>query len=727
MPANVEKIRERLQAFEFTDLFREELGWDDHQQRLSGIEVDGVAYELDAIAHKRGWVAFLCSPGPDGSIPDAPTRKKIERQVRKQQHEHSIIYVDRDKTACVWQWIKREQGKPPASREDTFFRGQSGEGLLQKLRAVRFDLSEEENLSVADVSQRYGQGFDVEKVTRSFYGQFEKQHKRFLTFIKGIPTDDDDLQWYASVMLNRLMFVYFIQKRGFLDNDHNYLSNKLEQVKHQLGDGQFHSFYRSFLLELFHHGLGGQKPHPPELQKLIGNVPYLNGGLFDLHTIESEHTGIQIADEAFEEIFQFFDGWQWHLDDRKLSEGNEINPDVLGYIFEKYINQKQMGAYYTREDITEYISKNTIVPFLFDAARKDCTIAFRPEGSVWGLLSENPDEYIYEAVKKGMDLPLPAEIEAGRKDVSQRTGWNRPADKDYALPTETWREHIARRDRHQEVWLKLVSGEVQSIDNLITYNLDIQHFAQDVIANCEGPELLFAFYKAINNVSVLDPTCGSGAFLFASLNVLEPLYKACLERMQAFIDDLERLGDKHGPKKYQNLRDVLRLVDQHPNDQYFILKSIIINNLYGVDIMEEAVEICKLRFFLKLASAMKPGDEIEPLPDIDFNIRAGNTLVGFTSIQEVQQAITVDMRGNRRLPLREDLEKVQQIEERAEIAGNAFKMFQKMQTEHGMRAESFRDAKTDLNHRLEDLRAELDKYLAMSYLVKPEDPIAFDK
>ena len=49
---------------------------------------------------------------------------------------------------------------------------------------------------------------------------------------------------------------------------------------------------------------------------------------------------------------------------------------MLGYIFEKYINQKQMGAYYTKEDITEYISQNTIIPFLLDEARKGCAVAF---------------------------------------------------------------------------------------------------------------------------------------------------------------------------------------------------------------------------------------------------------------------------------------------------------------------------------------------------------------
>ena len=69
-----------------------------------------------------------------------------------------------------------------------------------------------------------------------------------------------------------------------------------------------------------------------------------------------------------------------------------------------------------------------------------------------------------------------------------------------------------------------------------------------MIENSEGPELLRAFYQAIENVSVLDPTCGSGAFLFAALNILEPLYEACLERMEAFVDDVDRSpeGNRHG-------------------------------------------------------------------------------------------------------------------------------------------------------------------------------------
>ena len=275
-----------------------------------------------------------------------------------------------------------------------------------------------------------------------------------------------------------------------------------------------------------------------------------------MHDLEQDNPEIQIPDEAFERVFDFFDAYTWHLDDRPLRSDNEINPDVLGYIFEKYINQKQMGAYYTKEDITGYISRNTVIPFLFDRAKKACSIAFKPEGGVWALLKDDPDRYFYEAVRHGITYDthggealaqkrdLPTDVAAGLDDVSKRGGWNEPASTDFALPTETWREHVARRRHYEEVYAKLDAGEVTAINDLITYNLDIEKFAQDVIAGSEGPELIRAFWKAIAGVSILDPTCGSGAFLFAALNILEPIYTACLEAMRGLLDDLQRSKPK---------------------------------------------------------------------------------------------------------------------------------------------------------------------------------------
>ena len=660
MTLSIPRVRHYLRECNLEKLFIEELGWDRYYAQLA-VPVDGRTYTLSAIAEKRGVQIFQCQPDAAGSIgatvsaqgealPDYATRRKLETQVTKSAYEHLIVFVDAARTTQIWQWVARQPGQPTAYREHHYHaQHQSGDALIQKLEAITFPLNEEEGLTLTGVVFRLRDAFDRDRITRRFYDHFKREHAAFLAFIKGI-TDQGDREWYASLMLNRLMFVYFIQCKGFLNGDTDYLKNRLRMVQERQGKGKFLTFYRYFLLRLFHEGFAQQPAQrAADLEALLGEVPYLNGGLFELHTLEQKHTGIDIPDEAFEHLFAFFDQYDWYLDTRPLRNDREINPDVLGYIFEKYINQKQMGAYYTKEDITEYIAKNTVIPYLFDAAQKKCAIAFQPDSALWRLLRDDPDRYIYEPIRRGVDVPLPAEIARGMNDINQRDGWNRSAAPEFALPTETWREHVARRQRCQELSDKLQAGEVHQINDLITYNLDLRQFAEDVISNCEGPELLRALYQAISTVTVLDPTCGSGAFLFAALNILEPLYEACLDRMQAFVDDLERSGERHHPGRFVDFRRILAEVDKHPNRRYFILKSIIVNNLYGVDIMEEAVEICKLRLFLKLVAQVDRVKDLEPLPDIDFNIRPGNTLVGFVSVDEIRRAAESDAAGQGQL------------------------------------------------------------------------------
>ncbi len=223
---------------------------------------------------------------------------------------------------------------------------------------------------------------------------------------------------------------------------------------------------------------------------------------------------------------------------------------------------------------------------------------------------------------------------------------------------------------------------------------------------------------------MLDPTCGSGAFLFAALNILEPLYTACLEGMRGFLSDLERSEQDRSPTALSDFREVLRQVERHPSERYFILKSIVLNNLYGVDIMDEAVEICKLRLFLKLVAQLANFDQIEPLPDIDFNIRAGNTLVGLTSLDAVRQAMTITPEGQYRAMDSQTTETLKRIEENADIASAAFKQFRLQQTTHG--GEVTTADKTNLRQRLETLGGELDRYLAAEYGTDAASTVAYD-
>jgi len=725
MKINPDAVRKCLISFDFKTLFREHLGWDNHQAQMD-IPINGNVFRLTGVAHKRGFAAFICP-----SIPDRSTRLKIDHQVTKSAREHFVIYADQSSGKQVWQWVRREPNKPHASREQRFDIRQSGEPLIQRLDLIAISIEEEEEITVVDVVGRTRAAFDVDRVTRRFYDHFKIEHAAFLQLIKGIKTDVD-LQWYTSLMLNRLMFVYFIQKKGFLDGDTNYLRNRLVMIQQARGKDKFQSFYRYFLLRLFHDGLGmspDERKLDPVMDKLLGKVPFLNGGFFEVHEIEQRYTDIDIPDNAFEKLFDFFDRYSWHLDERTLRVDNEINPDVVGYIFEKYINQKQMGAYYTQEDITNYISKCTVIPFIFDAAKNKCPVAFEPDSALWRLLRDNPDRYIYPAVRhgvissKGLIIPeseLPDFVQMGMHDPNARMHDDRynlhqAPDKDpIRLMKETWREYAFRRQRCLDVREKFHTGEISQIHDLITLNIDIWQFARDAIINADDPDLLRAFWHAIERITVLDPTCGSGAFLFAALRILETLYSDCLERMGIFIGEI---SDKlHSPEQYSDFKKIRGQISKHPNERYFILKSIVINNLFGVDIMEEAVEICKLRLFLKLIAQVESVDQIEPLPDIDFNIRSGNALVGFASLEEVRKS----QQGT----LGFGMDHVQRIEDEAEIFERKFRKFRDQQIISGGKV-AHKD-KQELRSRLKNLGAELDRYMAGEYGVNVDEHNLFD-
>ncbi len=667
MKINMLNARKYLQAFDFKTLFIEELGWSKAQKAATTAMVAEATYKLSPVAEQGGMVIYTCEPPTGADVPSDSTRKQIEKQLSKVAYEHIIIFLDGARTKATWMWVKREVGQSARAREQTYRKGQSGDLLLQKLEQVHFgfeDFDDEGNVSITKVAAQVKKAFDVERVTKRFYDEFKTEHDAFMKLLEGID-EATERAWYTSVMLNRLMFIYFIQKKGFLDGDSDYLRHRMKAMP------KSDRFYRDFLVPLFFEGFAQEESErSPQTRKLLGKIPYLNGGLFQPHQIEQAHgKRIDIPDKVFKRLFEFFDKYTWHLDDRPLRADNEINPDVLGYIFEKYINQKQMGAYYTKEDITGYICRNTILPFLFD---KLVTLRY---GKLDRLPLDDVEPYIYPAVKQSEYLPTETEREyvARQKRLAQTRA---------LTPTPT----LPRDQKH-------VAGEgATSINDLITYNLDIERFMQDWLRNLRDPATLQTFYfECLSKMTVLDPTVGSGAFLFAAMNILEPLYEIALDKMEEL-----------GGAKFPRFKEELARVAAHPNRRYFIYKSIIVANLYGVDIMEEATEICKLRLFLKLVAQVDDASKIEPLPDIDFNIRAGNTLVGYASVEEVEQAATRSLFS---------MNVAQTIKE-ADIALRAFRA---LQTQHGISARMFAQAKADTQAQLRAIEKALNESLQAEY------------
>ncbi len=366
MPIDTARLRKHLDEFDFKTAFNE-LGWSGPKnQKPTPFKAAGESFTRTGIAELAGVMVFEVTSS-DGEIPDAKTRRAVHAEISASFQENLILFVDHKRTQSLWYWVKRENGKI-YPREHLFTRGQPADLLMSKLVGMSFDISDFDHqgkISVVTVARRLKDALDIERVTKKFFKDFESQHVRFLGLIEGID-NEADRRWYASVLLNRLMFIYFLQKKGFLfvgrkpnpTLDGEYLGEKLAESRKAGKD----RYYSEFLKKLFF--IGFARPDDDlEKQKIapvIGDIPYLNGGLFLEHPIEQRYPNIAIPDEAFENLLKLFGSYSWSLDDTPGGTADEINPDVLGYIFEKYINQKAFGAYYTRPEITRYLCERTI-------------------------------------------------------------------------------------------------------------------------------------------------------------------------------------------------------------------------------------------------------------------------------------------------------------------------------------------------------------------------------
>jgi hypothetical protein len=130
--------------------------------------------------------------------------------------------------------------------------------------------------------------------------------------------------------------------------------------------------------------------------------------------------------------------------------------------------------------------------------------------------------------------------------------------------------------------------------------------------------------------------------------------------------------------------------------------------------MKEAVEIAKLRLFLKLVAEVDPSRRkknygLEPLPDIDFNIRSGNTLVGFATEQQFEEVVK-RTEGNLIYE-----EKLDELKSKCKSVAKSFDHFQKIQTEMGSNSNAHKENKKALVHQLKELNEKLNRYLADTY------------
>ncbi|HUR79552.1 MAG TPA: N-6 DNA methylase, partial [Thermoanaerobaculia bacterium] len=347
-------------------------------------------------------------------------------------------------------------------------------------RSAIFDLSEDRMLRRLDLDARnidrinllargddqslpriFDRALDREQVTREFFARF----RNAVRDVAAVLGDENE----ALLILSRLLFLQFVQEKGWLNGERRFLVDRLE---HEIRRGR--EFFSGVLLPLFFGCLNTPLHARSLAARKLGRVPYLNGGLFEPSAYEQKHGDLHLPNELMQRVIEdVFEKFGFRVDEDDAA-GTHIDPEMLGRVFESLMasdERARSGSFYTPREIVDTLTERAVTHWLGD-------------GGV---------------------------------------------------------EKLAR-------------------------------------------------------ITVLDPACGSGAFLLSALGVIERLWR---ERGDEVPSDLRR--------------------------------RIIANSLYGVDLKPEAVRLCELRLWLAIVAGSDAEiEDIEPLPNLDRNIMQGNSLLSPT-------------------------------------------------------------------------------------------------
>jgi adenine-specific DNA-methyltransferase len=404
--------------------------------------------------------------------------------------------------------------------------------LIDRQNPTAYDLDRLEAIAVRgrsarEIYQAQCEAFDVEKLTKGFYSGYENLFKRVLQVIKDYNPhtyfeDKDRLYQFTQRLLGRIMFLYFLQQKEFLAGDRRFLTTQYKVNKYQ-ADGQ--DYYAEILEPLFFQTLNQQRDNH---QSQWGQIPYLNGGLFDRDYGANIKDGagretpefITLPNSIFDpgdskSIIGFFNSYNFTVAENVTGDEDvAVDPEMLGKVFENMLvaeERGKSGTFYTPRGIVQFICAEVLGRYLAD-----------------------------------------------------RTG-------------------IA----------------LEKAQKLVTYDPEI---SDKDLNELISPQDTKSLKKALIDVRVLDPAVGSGAFPLGMMQLILNVRQAVARR--------EGMTVQRGSLAISEWK-----------------REIIANNLYGVDIKPEAIEIAKLRMWLSLVVDIPTIENVEALPNLDYKLMCGDSLI----------------------------------------------------------------------------------------------------
>jgi hypothetical protein len=279
-----------------------------------------------------------------------------------------------------------------------------GEKVGSRVRIKRFSITPENRDRLRTPSERLAElrlispeyshiknkveeTFSVEAVTDKFYKEyielFELLKKELIKQKVNVEKEkiNEFLRDFIHLILNRIMFIHFVQKRGCFGEDKNFLANFWDAYKEKFyGKNKFH---QEWLNVLFFDSLSksswqfNEKPYLGEFNNILKYAPYLNGGLFEAE--ELDKIGWLISDELFDNIFEFFGRYNFTVTESTPFDIEiAIDPEMLGNIYEHLVSteeieeeQAKAGIFYTPKVEIDLMIRRALVEFLFNKTKID--------------------------------------------------------------------------------------------------------------------------------------------------------------------------------------------------------------------------------------------------------------------------------------------------------------------------------------------------------------------
>lgn len=266
-------------------------------------------------------------------------------------------------SGSVWRlsFVCDIKGENTAAKRFTYVFGESDN--YYNTPVGRFDALQRNGISFENIKD----AFSVERLNKDFFNGYKD---RYVKFLKHINDDTKENRDYVKKLLGRLVFLQFLQKKGWMGvpanqqgwngGDKFYLNHLIERYE---GNDRLLS---DVLEPLFFNTLNECRTNDLADSRLGENIkiPYLNGGLFDKDDLDKKD--IDFPYDYFKELMDFFAMYNFTIDENDPEDSEiGIDPEMLGHIFENLLeDNKDKGAFYTPKEIVQYMSKESVAQYL---------------------------------------------------------------------------------------------------------------------------------------------------------------------------------------------------------------------------------------------------------------------------------------------------------------------------------------------------------------------------